>query len=420
MTTQPCRFFLAGTCRNGSQCRFYHEGFSSISRATLLEAEGEPDTSEASTSSSSSSSSSSPQAPSSARPSTLTQPTPGSARPTFAQMTPCRWYLAGYCCRGEACWFSHDRAVIGTALGGEYRSRDGEDSESLYPDAAENASVSAAPALEEDDMKCAICFEIPSTFGLLASCNHAFCLECIRTWRSKEITDDMQPHERGASVTKACPNCRTRSLFVIPSSILPTSPEQKEAIVQNYKEVISQRPCKYFTDSGDRRWCPFGEDCFFAHLDENGQRSTVNPNSNPRLNRRRHHHGPRQDSRWDFHQRVAFRSLAHLGQTVMDSRDHVEGLRNLLMRLQNMQINPDDSWGVSSTVRAPTSSRPWDHDHNWEYDDDDDDEDDEFVASDIEYGSEYEDFDDADYEGGAAYVGHTDEVYLESDYDDYY
>jgi len=106
----------------------------------------------------------------------------------------------------------------------------------------------------------------------------------------------------------------------------------------------------------------------------------------------------------------------------MDSRDHVEGLRNLLLRLQNMQVNPSDSWGVSSAARAPTSttSRPWDHD-NWEYDDDD--EHDEFISSDVEYDSEYEDFDDGDgYEGETAYIGHSDgpEVYLESDYDDYY
>jgi len=184
MTTQPCRFFLAGTCRNGSQCRFFHEGFSSISRATLLEAEGEPDTSEASSSSSSSSSSPSPQAPSSARPLTRTHPAPGGTRPTFAERTPCRWYLAGYCCRGEACWFSHDRVVIGTALGSEHQSRDGEDNEGVYPNTTENANVSATPALEEDDMKCAICFEIPSTFGLLGERNPHLC-PCTRGWHSR-------------------------------------------------------------------------------------------------------------------------------------------------------------------------------------------------------------------------------------------
>lgn len=105
----------------------------------------------------------------------------------------------------------------------------------------------------------------------------------------------------------------------------------------------------------------------------------------------------------------------------MDTRDHVEGLRNLLLRLQNMQVNPNDNWGVSSTARAPMSStsRPWDNDYNWGYDDDDD----EFISSDVEYESEYEDFDDDDgYEGEAAYMGNSDgpEVYLESDYDDYY
>ncbi|KAF9149861.1 E3 ubiquitin-protein ligase makorin-1 [Linnemannia schmuckeri] len=93
------------------------------------------------------------------------------------------------------------------------------------------------------------------------------------------------------SVTKACPNCRTQSLFVVPSSYFPSTPEQKEAIIQNYKVVSARRPCKYFKESGERHWCPFGDDCFFAHLDVRGQPCKVNPQSNPRLNRRRDRYG---------------------------------------------------------------------------------------------------------------------------------
>lgn len=120
------------------------------------------------------------------------------------------------------------------------------------------------------------------------SCNHAFCLTCIRTWRAKNIEQDMRPSEQDrTSVTKACPNCRTQSLFVVPSSYFPSTPEQKETIIQNYKVVSARRPCKYFKESGERHWCPFGDDCFFAHLDAQGQRCKVNPQSNPRLNRRR-------------------------------------------------------------------------------------------------------------------------------------
>ncbi|KAF9939284.1 hypothetical protein BGZ70_006461, partial [Mortierella alpina] len=37
----PCRFFSAGNCRNGSGCRFYHEGFSSIPADIMADATGE-------------------------------------------------------------------------------------------------------------------------------------------------------------------------------------------------------------------------------------------------------------------------------------------------------------------------------------------------------------------------------------------
>ncbi|KAG0288555.1 hypothetical protein BGZ96_007715 [Linnemannia gamsii] len=206
MSTRPCRFFLQGTCRNGADCHFYHEGFSGISRNLLT---GDS----------------------------------GMSFPTSVE---------------------HNDAM--TTL--EDHGKSDED--------------------ENEDNKCAICFEVPSTFGLLASCNHAFCLTCIRTWRSKDIEQDMRSSEQDrTSVTKACPNCRTQSLFVVPSSYFPSTPEQKEAIIQNYKVVSARRPCKYFKESGERHWCPFGDDCFFAHLDAQGERCKVNPQSNPRLNRRR-------------------------------------------------------------------------------------------------------------------------------------
>src|SRR5687768_6503464 len=57
---------------------------------------------------------------------------------------------------------------------------------------------------------------------ILVSCNHAFCLTCIRTWRSKDIpSSNLDDEDRTNSVTKACPNCRTPSLYVVPSSFFP-------------------------------------------------------------------------------------------------------------------------------------------------------------------------------------------------------
>ncbi|KAF9129197.1 hypothetical protein BGW39_004389 [Mortierella sp. 14UC] len=148
--------------------------------------------------------------------------------------------MAGYCLRGDNCWFSHDRAIIegrSRGNGAEEEAAPGQSSSELTSttgDASANGYIDGED--ENEDHKCAICFEVPSTFGLLVSCNHAFCLTCIRTWRSKNIEQDVRSSEQErTSVTKACPNCRTQSLFVVPSSYFPATPEQKDTIIKNYK-----------------------------------------------------------------------------------------------------------------------------------------------------------------------------------------
>ncbi|KAI0285855.1 hypothetical protein BGY98DRAFT_244404 [Russula aff. rugulosa BPL654] len=68
----------------------------------------------------------------------------------------CRYFAAGYCKRGEKCWFRH---------------------------------VSPAKPLPTDpgeSLICAICMEEPATFGLLVDCSHVFCIDCIRNWRGQE------------------------------------------------------------------------------------------------------------------------------------------------------------------------------------------------------------------------------------------
>lgn len=71
---------------------------------------------------------------------------------------PCRWYMAGYCLRGDQCWFSHDLSSS--------HSPDGVSSNFFQDEAAS----SSAPR-HEDDRKCAICLEVPTTFGLLGKWN---------------------------------------------------------------------------------------------------------------------------------------------------------------------------------------------------------------------------------------------------------
>ncbi|KAF9425498.1 hypothetical protein BGZ94_007492 [Podila epigama] len=282
-----CRFFLAGNCRFGARCQFYHEGFSDLRWSTFYSSEDEDISSPPPHNHYSDESedeheirSSSVDSGSDVDSSSNSGPDSGSGQHSGQRFSkPCRWYLAGYCRRGDECWFSHDIASTSGPGGTSFRTNDASSSETLQ-DSSEDDDV---------DRKCAICFDVPTTFGLLASCNHAFCLTCIRTWRSKDIPSSHQDalEDRMSSVTKACPNCRTPSLYVVPSSFFPTNQEQKDQIFSAYKEAASKRPCRYFKRSGNRRWCPFANDCFFAHLDSNGEPCQVNENSNPRLRRHR-------------------------------------------------------------------------------------------------------------------------------------
>ncbi|KAF9325851.1 hypothetical protein BG006_010684 [Podila minutissima] len=291
MPPQPCRFFRLGSCRNGDQCRFYHEGFSEFMNTDMHAAsnfeedvctddeeedEEEDDVLGYSYGNTTRRTSAPITRNTINRDNRQADVDIPRTESTSRYSKPCRWYMAGYCLRGDECWFSHDLS-----------SSHSPDGASIFFQDEATSSSSSAPR-HEDDRKCAICLELPTTFGLLVSCNHAFCLTCIRTWRSKDIpSSNLDDEDRTNSVTKACPNCRTPSLYVVPSSFFPANQAQKDQIFSAYKQAAGKRPCKYFKLSGTRRWCPFGDDCFFAHLDDNGQTCKVNPLSDPRLRRRR-------------------------------------------------------------------------------------------------------------------------------------
>lgn len=206
MSTRPCRFFLAGTCRNGTDCRFYHEGFSGIPRSVLT---GDSDmsmsttahlngtttttsgpaagggrstsgTSPTSSLSASSSSASAAHTPTSSSSSSASSSS--NTRPAYAASRPCNWYMAGYCLRGDNCWFSHDRAVIEGRSRGSGGAEDGtmtspgEANGELTSSTADVTTASAnnnnnniSDEDDNEDHKCAICFEVPSTFGLLGN-----------------------------------------------------------------------------------------------------------------------------------------------------------------------------------------------------------------------------------------------------------
>uniref|UniRef100_A0A7E4ZTS8 RING-type E3 ubiquitin transferase n=1 Tax=Panagrellus redivivus TaxID=6233 RepID=A0A7E4ZTS8_PANRE len=108
--------------------------------------------------------------------------------------------------------------------------------------------------------KCAICrckvVKHRHRFAILESCNHVFCAPCIKRWRS--ITD--QPRQ----TTRGCPICRTVSHLYVPNDYWIDDKVEKEAFFANYKNSISNIPCRYLRNG--YQYCPFGVKCHYSHL----------------------------------------------------------------------------------------------------------------------------------------------------------
>ena len=65
-----------------------------------------------------------------------------------------------------------------------------------------------------------------------------------------------------------CPTCRQQSDYVVPSTFMPNSKEEKEQLLCTYKDRLSKIPCNKW--NGELGSCPFGKDCFYQHLDHCG------------------------------------------------------------------------------------------------------------------------------------------------------
>ncbi|XP_019909258.2 probable E3 ubiquitin-protein ligase makorin-1 isoform X2 [Esox lucius] len=147
------------------------------------------------------------------------------------------------------------------------------------------------------DMQCGVCMEVvfekanPSErrFGILSNCCHCYCLKCIRKWRSAKQFE--------SKIIKSCPECRITSNFVIPSEYWVEEKEDKQKLIQKYKEGMGTKACRYF-DEG-RGACPFGSNCFYKHAFPDGrleepQSQRRPPGSNGR------NRNPRRTPLWDL------------------------------------------------------------------------------------------------------------------------
>jgi len=210
----------------------------------------------------------------------------------------CVFYQRGACNKGAACRFSHANAVTEKdqvlcnyhiqgncrygdncqLLHGNVCSHCNKPCLHPYNDAQVEAhmrmckekttleSVLPADLIESSNKaECGICLdtvvEKGRKFGLMTGCDHSFCLTCILVWRNKS-----KDATNASTMVKSCPTCRQESLFIIPSAVFCTG-EHKQTIISNYKTSLKNTPCKHFSRKGN---CPFGADCFFAHLDGDG------------------------------------------------------------------------------------------------------------------------------------------------------
>ncbi|CAN7059353.1 unnamed protein product [Brassica oleracea var. botrytis] len=127
------------------------------------------------------------------------------------------------------------------------------------------------------DVECCVCLErvlskptpAERKFGILTECDHAFCIGCIRNWRSSAPSTGMDVN----STLRACPICRKLSYFVVPSVIWFSDPDEKKEIMDNYRDKLRSIDCKHF-NFGDGN-CPFGTSCFYKHAFHDGRLEEV-------------------------------------------------------------------------------------------------------------------------------------------------
>uniref|UniRef100_A0A8C7N5G5 RING-type E3 ubiquitin transferase n=1 Tax=Oncorhynchus kisutch TaxID=8019 RepID=A0A8C7N5G5_ONCKI len=208
----------------------------------------------------------------------------------------CRYFMHGLCKEGINCRYSHDlntsqpaAAMIckffqkgNCVFGDRYlvksegsgmsplmeREKDpaGDDKElrkTLCPYAVLHPSNDACiEAHEKDmelsfaiqrskDMQCGVCMEV--VFDKANPSERRFGILSAKTFESKII--------------KSCPECRITSNFVIPSEYWVEDKEDKQKLIQKYKDGMGH--VVYFDRVGAT--CPFGSNCFYKHAFPDGR-----------------------------------------------------------------------------------------------------------------------------------------------------
>jgi len=197
-----------------------------------------------------------------------------------AESALCPFYRVGECRYGECCAYIHGetcdycgQACLHPTHLDQRRSHLAE----CLQEHERNMELSFAVARSKEKT-CGICMETvlekpkgEARFGILPSCNHCFCLPCIRKWR--------QAKQFEHKIIRACPECRQTSDYICPSRFWVETPEEKERLLTDYKKNLGQKECKYFNQGTGE--CPFGNKCFYQHADKDGRIVDVGPPKKP-------------------------------------------------------------------------------------------------------------------------------------------
>ena len=182
-----------------------------------------------------------------------------------AEVSVCTAYYSTGACASERCPLRHDYAQCSLCENWALHPTDADAARRHVEECTARHSRIEMRSRSQH-VECGICLEriIENSrkFGLL-SCDHAFCLRCIRNWRSNT--------SGGADVDSAlrtCPICRMTTYFIVPSAVWPGSAEEKEVIVAGYKAKLASIDCRLF-NFGDGV-CPFAQSCFYRHAYRDG------------------------------------------------------------------------------------------------------------------------------------------------------
>jgi len=173
-------------------------------------------------------------------------------------------------CRfGDKCIFSHDGLHVADAKPSKA--------------ASDKNKRKGAEGEDEGEPCCGVCLEVPpvsdapskwARYALLPGCDHAFCVSCLKQWRAanknKKNRDssgsDSYHDNDNRAMVKCCPTCRAPSRFCVPSNKFYRGKE-KDAVITAFVDSKKNKPCSQYSGPGT---CPFGSECFYAHLDQDG------------------------------------------------------------------------------------------------------------------------------------------------------